>query len=314
MNSLSYTSASVFPVKVLSQDIIASVKNHGIKPIHIQLNPTNKCNLKCSFCSCSNKDDVEMTFSQVCDILTRFKKLGTKAVTISGGGDPLCHPDINQIIRKCNELGIDVGLVTNAILLDKLDSDLNITWCRISLSGENIISEKTKNKILQMPQVDWAFSYVIIPGKFDNVTKAVNLANELKMTHIRIVDDILDPNTSYIEDIKVMLKSKDIDESRVIYQGRKSFTRGTKTCLISLLKPSIDAHGLVYPCCGVQYALEKPLMDYEPSMCMGNNYENIWGNQRFFDGSICHKCYYSNYNNLLNIMWDSESVEHQNFV
>lgn len=314
MNSLSYTSASVFPIKLLSQDIISSAIAHAIKPIHIQLNPTNRCNLKCSFCSCSSKDDTEMSLAQVFDILERFKKLGTRAVTISGGGDPLCHPNINEIIRRCVDLDIDVGLVTNAVLLDKLDRDLKITWCRISLSGENFISPKTKYKIISMPQVDWAFSYVVIPGKFDNVVKAVELANELNMTHVRVVDDILDYNSSYIEDIRKLLLENKVNDDKVIYQGRKTFTRGTNTCLISLLKPSIDAHGLVYPCCGVQYALEKPLMDYEPSMCMGNNYEDIWNKQRFFDGSICHKCYYLNYNNLLNLMWNSSNVEHRNFV
>lgn len=314
MNSLSYTSASVLPAKLLSGDIFKSVSSHKIEPIHIQLNPTNRCNLKCSFCSCSKRDDAEMTLDQVTDILKRFKKLGTRAVTISGGGDPLCHPEINNIIRMCNELYIDVGLVTSAVLLDKLEESLEITWCRISLSGENLISAKSMEKIRKMSHVDWAFSYVIIPGKFDNVVRAVEMANELKMTHIRIVDDILDESNSYIGDVKDLLRKNNADESRVIYQGRKNYTEGSKKCLISLIKPSIDAHGLVYPCCGVQYALENPLRDYEPSMCMGDNYEEIWNNQKFFDGSICQKCYYQNYNNLLNLMWDYDSVEHWNFV
>jgi molybdenum cofactor biosynthesis enzyme MoaA len=76
-----------------------------------------------------------MTLDQVSNILERFRALGTMAVTISGGGDPLCHPNINEIIRKCKELNLEVGLVTNAILLSRLDTDLDIKWCRISLSG-----------------------------------------------------------------------------------------------------------------------------------------------------------------------------------
>jgi len=314
MNTLSFTSASVFPVKLLNPKIIESVCGHHIQPTHVQLNPTNKCNLKCSFCSCSGKDDTEMTLEQVYNILERLHKLGVKAVTISGGGDPLCHPNINEIIKKCSELSIEVGLVTNAVLLSKLEEDLKIKWCRISLSGENLISNNTKNKIKRMPQVDWAFSYVIIPNNYSNVVEAVNLANELNLTHMRIVDDILDPSISYLDDIKKLLRGNSLDDSKVIYQGRKEYTAGTKSCLISLIKPSIDAHGLVYPCCGVQYALPEPSRDYSSLFCMGDNYEDIWEKQKFFDGSICEKCYYESYNNLLNSMWHLGDIQHANFV
>jgi organic radical activating enzyme len=251
MNSLSYTSASVFPAKLLSSntDITWHTMEHDIQPIHIQLNPTNKCNLNCSFCSCKGKDDAEMTFEQVSDILSRFRKLGTKAVTISGGGDPLCHPRINDIIDKCKDLGIEVGLVTNAILLPILKRSSDIKWCRISLSGEHLISKKAEEVIKEMPQVDWAFSYVMIPDNFSNVVEAVKLSNDLKVTHMRIVDDILDEGESYIGKAQEMIHAAGEDDSRVIYQGRKNHTVGTPKCLISLIKPSIDAHGLVFPCC-----------------------------------------------------------------
>jgi len=314
MNTLSFTSASTFPAKLLSKSTVEFVSNKSIKPLHIQLNPTNKCNLNCSFCSCKGKDDTEMTLDQVSNILERFRALGTMAVTISGGGDPLCHPNINEIIRKCKELNLEVGLVTNAILLSRLDTDLDIKWCRISLSGENLISFNTKKIIQSMPQVDWAFSYVMISNNYSNVVEAVRIANELKVTHIRIVDDILDGGKSYIEDAKKLIRDEGVDEKLVIYQGRKGHTKGINKCLISLIKPSIDAHGLVFPCCGVQYALAKPSMSYSSEFCMGDDYEKIWRDQESFDGSICVKCYYENYNNILNLMWDSASLEHKNFI
>jgi hypothetical protein len=165
-----------------------------------------------------------------------------------------------------------------------------------------------------MPQVDWAFSYVMISNNYSNVVEAVRIANELKVTHIRIVDDILDGGKSYIEDAKKLIRDEGVDEKLVIYQGRKGHTKGINKCLISLIKPSIDAHGLVFPCCGVQYALAKPSMSYSSEFCMGDDYEKIWRDQESFDGSICVKCYYENYNNILNLMWDSASLEHKNFI
>jgi uncharacterized radical SAM superfamily Fe-S cluster-containing enzyme len=50
----SYSSAGVFPVKLFQCDGLVD-KYKRIKPIHIQLNLTNKCNLSCSFCSCQNR-------------------------------------------------------------------------------------------------------------------------------------------------------------------------------------------------------------------------------------------------------------------
>jgi len=49
----SYTAADAFPIKVLKNSIL---QNGKIKPFHIQLYPTNVCNLNCSFCSCANRN------------------------------------------------------------------------------------------------------------------------------------------------------------------------------------------------------------------------------------------------------------------
>ena len=48
----SYTVASAFPVKVaINQELIESIiTDRLISPIHIQINPTNECNLNCDFC------------------------------------------------------------------------------------------------------------------------------------------------------------------------------------------------------------------------------------------------------------------------
>ena len=314
MNTSSYTSASVFPLKLFDPAIIQSIKGGYIPPVHLQLNPTNRCNLKCKFCSCANKDDHEMSYDQAKDILERFKLLGTKAITLTGGGEPLCHPSINAIIAYCNMLALEVGLVSNGVLLDSLDDSLDIRWCRISLSGSNTLSKKIYNKIKSMPHVDWAFSYVLKAHDYSNITNCITLANDLNVTHIRIVDDILSEEESKIGHAREIIEAHGIDTSRVIWQGRKTYTAGTKSCLISLLKPSIDAHGNVYPCCGCQYASVNPSLNFSKEFNMGYDYESLYLYQANFDGSACHRCFYSDYNNLLNAIKDSKSIEHRLFV
>ncbi len=312
----SFVSAAAFPAKLLTCDIVEQIKAHKIQPIHIQLNPTNKCNLKCAFCSCANRDkQLELPLQKTKDLIDRFKILGTQACTITGGGEPLMHPDINHIVNHLNKQEINVGLTTNGLLLDKLDTTNKITWCRISISTTRFVSDNTLKVIRDNPQIDWAFSCVIEKRKsLKALPEIVTIANDLNMTHVRIVDDILE-NTSRMELAKELLQTENIDDSKVIYQARQNYTNGHTKCLISLLKPNIAPDSHVYPCCGVQYARKALALDFDELFYdMGTDYETIWAKQQYFNGSVCDKCFYSSYNDLMNTIHGYEALKHKTFV
>jgi MoaA/NifB/PqqE/SkfB family radical SAM enzyme len=317
MNVSSYTSASTFPAKILNPDIIYDAISHSIKPYHIQLNPTNKCPLNCSFCSCKNRGDEEMPFEQAHEIINFFQNAGTKACTITGGGDPLAYPDINMLINYLNLHGMSAGLVTNGVLIDNLDTRSYLKWIRVSTSMHNKISGKAQDmlkKIKDYHQTDISSSYVIHDGNLSNLIETVEIANKLNFSHVRVVDDILDDGCSHMDEATHLLAEAHIDDSRVIYQGRKGYTKGSLKCLISLLKPNIGPSGNVYPCCGIQYSLKTPSLTFDDQLSMGKDYKSIWSNQEYFDGSVCSKCFYSGYNDLLNVAWDSAELSHKEFV
>lgn len=313
----SYTSASVFPAKLLqSSDVVV---DNLLVPVHIQMNPTNRCNLNCPWCSCANRDSgLEQGWHEIKDMLTMFSELGTKAVTITGGGEPLMHPHINGVIDKCHTLGIKVGLVTNGTMFKRLDTG-NITWSRISFSDTRddleSFCKSVKAAALRFPNVDWAISYVVSrTPDIPKIEKVIALADELKFTHVRLVSDLLD--LKHIPDLdllKANLAGKP-GEELIVYQGRKDFTNGVPFCLISLIKPLISADGGLYPCCGSQYAMATSALDYEKAMRMGHwsDWPNIMRTQRHFDGSACVKCYYGNYNEALALM--TSTLDHKDFV
>jgi len=335
---ISYASANIpFPAKILHHEklIKSCKKKKYIPPIHIQLNPTNRCNFNCPFCSCSARDKkLELTYDEIIKTMKIGKKLGCESVTITGGGEPLMHQDINEIIDKIHKLGIEIGLVVNGTLLDRLKTKtLNrITWCRIS-SSDYLGNELKKigmnfeiwfDKIIESVEtgrkVDWAFSHVV--GEKPNyklIGAIVNVANIFNFTHVRLVNDIFiaDKLTKQMNRIRNYLKKKKIDDSIVNYQDRSEWTRGTKYCYISLLKPVLGADGYWYPCCGTQYALANPARDYEKLMRMtekrlDEGLKDIIENQKYFDGSICVKCYYHPYNQVLKIMLSE--IKHEKFV
>ncbi len=232
------------------------------------------------------------------------------------------HKDIADIILTFCEHNIQVGLVTNGLLLGGLpDYIFNaITWCRVSCCDERKFDDKTKailEKVYEEgPGIDWAFSYVVSnPEGFDadNLIKYVHFANEHNFTHIRVVSDLINLKACIrMEWVEKALKG--IDGARVIYQGRKDFDRGDKECLISLLKPVIGADGYIYPCCGAQYAHDNADLDMAESMRMGRmeDIAGIYEKQKWFDGSQCSRCYYKNYNDFLSIL--SADIQHGRFV
>jgi organic radical activating enzyme len=314
----SYTSASGgAPVKLLqSKDAVIDGR---IVPVHLQVCPTNRCNLNCDFCSCSGRDKkLELSWSAIQELLVMFRDCGTRAITITGGGEPLLHPKINQMIDLCRGLGIDVGLVTNGIAIDRLATH-DLMWIRVSTSDKRDLDghfwERLDRAVGARPETDWNFSHVLTAEPdYDVIRQVLEFAGTHDFTHVRIVSDLLNlDQVPSMEEVRRELTSAP-GEDLALYQGRKAFTRGRKRCLISLLKPTIAADGHAYPCCGVQYALPDPTYDFEGRMDMGEyrDFPTRLASQEPFDGSPCVQCYYDEYNVMLDLM--TRSLKHRRHV
>jgi len=327
----SYTAAANFPLKLfVHEEVIRLTKKGFIPPIHVQLCPTNKCNRNCFYCSCSARDKtLELSFHRICQIMDVFRVLGCRAVTITGGGEPLLHPDIQKIIPYIAKyLGIEVGLVTNGMLLNKFSPQLwdNVLWCRISNDDSRPLTQeyiKVLEEGLEMgPRVDWAFSHVVSKElNMDVISDVVEFANRHKFTHVRLVSDLFDlEHVPSMQIIRDELKKRKVDDKLVVYQDRKSYERGTSKCFISLLKPTVCPDGNLYPCCGTQYAMKnspsRDFMDEDGKMVMGKatpaEIGEIWRTCHPFDGSVCDVCYYGEYNRSLVLML--KKIQHPNHV
>lgn len=301
----SYTASSIFPVKLLHNEGILDDEGR-IVPFHIQLCPTNECNLNCEYCSCAGRQhELSLPWLDVREMLIMFAVMGSRAITITGGGEPLLYPKINELVDIADRLGMKVGLVTNGVAIQRLETPA-VAWLRVSFSDDRLpdktFLDNLDAAVKRMPKTDWAFSYILTRRpKYDRIKTIVKFAEEHNFSHIRLVSDLMD-----LDNVPDMSKAKSAlhdapGETRVIYQGRKEYTTGQKHCLISLLKPTIGADGGIYPCCGVQYALVNPSRDFEKTMRMGHwtEFRDIMREQRHFDGSVCAKCYYKEYNDVL---------------
>lgn len=310
----SYTSAdSGLPVKILHDTVmLCSILNTNTIPLrHLQLCPTNRCQLGCKFCSCGDRErGVEMSLEQASSVIRDAKECGCKAITITGGGEPLLYPHINEIIKYCNESGIKVGLVTNGLALGSLE--IPPAWCRVSFDSNRkfrVLSSPLTAAVKKFPTVDWAFSFVAYELKLGELKRMVNYANANRFTHVRVVADILHPSDEIVNRAQRYLHGID---QKVIYQPRTKPTRGRSRCLISLLKPTVAADGNIYPCCGAQYAIKDSKHDFHKKMTMGKDLLEVNKKQMYFKGDVCDVCYYENYNSILNMLM--EPVKHKDWI
>jgi organic radical activating enzyme len=310
MDKSAYTSASTLPSKLFSNNIIQDGK---IVPIHIQVYPTNACNLKCGFCSVRDIDKHKfIPFDLLMSTMNECVDRGTKAVTISGGGEPMTYYKINEFIRELGYGNIQAGLTTNGILLEKLAPHPNLTWARISCSDEREPAYSTIEKALKVnPRTDWAFSYVVTTNPdFDRLNKAIEFANKNNFTHVRVVNDLMDEDSPEMDRIERNIK---VPDERVIYQGRKQWARGSD-CYMHLLKPVIAPEGVIR-CCGGQYSVAGSEGHYHPSMIVGRleDIASILDSQIPLDGNkVCDKCFYGDYNQVLRGM--KTTPKHNSFV
>jgi len=102
--------------------------------------PIRRCNLACKYCN--EFDDFSKPVPR--DVMFRrvdkLGEFGTSVITISGG-EPLLHPDLDQIIGRIRENGAVAGMITNGYLLvpDRIErlNRAGLEWLQISIDNVN---------------------------------------------------------------------------------------------------------------------------------------------------------------------------------
>lgn len=120
-------------------------------PLLAHIIPVRRCNLACKYCN--EFDD----FSKPVPVETMFRRvdklgeLGTSVVTISGG-EPLLHPELDDIIRRIRKNGIVAGLITNGYLLtaERIQrlNRAGLEWLQISI--DNVTPDDVSKKSLKV--------------------------------------------------------------------------------------------------------------------------------------------------------------------
>lgn len=89
----------------------------------IYLEITNVCNLRCSFCPGTVREKRFLSVEEFRHLATRLRP-HTKYLYLHVMGEPLLHPQLDEILSIAHELGFCVCLTTNGTLLGKAEEVL----------------------------------------------------------------------------------------------------------------------------------------------------------------------------------------------
>ncbi|HYM11056.1 MAG TPA: radical SAM protein [Bryobacterales bacterium] len=85
-------------------------------PILAHVIPIRRCNLSCKYCNEYDDFSKPVPTEEMFRRIDRLASFGTTIITISGG-EPLLHPDLDDIIRRVRSHGMIAGMITNGYLL-----------------------------------------------------------------------------------------------------------------------------------------------------------------------------------------------------
>ena len=85
-------------------------------PVLAHIIPIRRCNLACTYCNEYDDFSPPVPLADVFKRIDRLASFGTTIITFSGG-EPMLHPELDQIIGRVRHHGIMAGLITNGYLL-----------------------------------------------------------------------------------------------------------------------------------------------------------------------------------------------------
>jgi MoaA/NifB/PqqE/SkfB family radical SAM enzyme len=116
-----------------------------------QIVPMRRCNLSCAYCN--EYDDVSkpVPLDEMIRRIDHLARLGTSIITISGG-EPLLHPELDQIIARIRHHGRMAGMITNGYLLmpERIERLNEAGLDHLQISIDNVQPDEISKKSLKV--------------------------------------------------------------------------------------------------------------------------------------------------------------------
>ena len=120
-------------------------------PVMAQIVPARFCNLSCTYCNEYDKVSPPVPVAEMLRRIDQLAALGTSIITISGG-EPLTHPDLDQVIARIRHHGRIAGMITNGYLLmpERIKQLNRAGLDHMQISIDNVQPDETSKKSLKV--------------------------------------------------------------------------------------------------------------------------------------------------------------------
>jgi MoaA/NifB/PqqE/SkfB family radical SAM enzyme len=137
--------------KVRELASIASAVLSTGHPYMAHIVPMRRCNLACTYCNEYDDFSDPVALEEMYRRIDDLGRLGTSVITISGG-EPLLHPDLDQIIARIRKTGAIAGMITNGYLLmpDRIKRLNAAGLDHMQISIDNVMPDDVSKKSLKV--------------------------------------------------------------------------------------------------------------------------------------------------------------------
>ncbi|MBF0426617.1 MAG: radical SAM protein [Magnetococcales bacterium] len=259
-------------------------------PIHIRIKPTNICNHDCWYCAYRvdhlqlgevmvERDTIprEKMFEIVDDCIA----MGVKAITFSGGGDPLVYKPLPEVVERLAAGGVRVATLTNGANLKGRMAEVfarHGTWVRISIDAWDDASYAHARRI---PEGEFSrvcanmraftaldsrcvlgISFIVTRENHAHILEACRIFKDLGVNHVKLSGAVVAndgaENNAYHRPIKAatgdqIAAAKALSDSRFTvidhyHELEERFDKSYTTCPFLQYLTVIGADSAVYTC------------------------------------------------------------------
>jgi MoaA/NifB/PqqE/SkfB family radical SAM enzyme len=120
-------------------------------PVLAHIVPTRRCNLSCTYCNEFDDFSKPVPVAEMLRRIDLLADLGTSIISFSGG-EPLLHPELDDLIARIRRRGAIAGMITNGYLLtaDRIQKLNRAGLEHMQISIDNVKPDDVSKKSLKV--------------------------------------------------------------------------------------------------------------------------------------------------------------------
>ncbi|MDD5012073.1 MAG: radical SAM protein [Candidatus Nanoarchaeia archaeon] len=240
-------------------------------PIYVEIELTNCCNHRCTFCGLDWARGKNIISSEIMyKLIDELADGGVKSVCFAGAGEPTLHKDLKGFLRKCHSQRIDSSISTNAVLFTKEIAEEcmpYLSWIRFSVDAASSKThallhgtsesdfEKVKKNIQDAVEIKKKNNYpvvlgvqfLLLPENEKEVIEFVKIFKEIGVDNVQIKPYSQNPNS--INKMNIDYQKFDYLEKELAGLSSEKFSviyRGNRMSQLSHEQDYCECYGLPF--------------------------------------------------------------------